>query len=128
MIEVEMVGRMARRGAVIAPFVVAALGLVGGVDYAISAAVGWVMAIGNLWLSARIIGGVAEKNPQMLLPAGLATFVLGLVLLTAAAAALQALGIVFFPVTGFVLIGSHLVLVLWEAAGPPHDGVVKVRS
>lgn len=60
MIEVEMVGRMARRGAVIAPFVVASLGLVGGVDYAISAAVGLAMAIGNLWLSARIKIGRAH--------------------------------------------------------------------
>ena len=31
--------------------------------------------------------------------------------------ALEAVKIVYFPVTGFVLIGSHMVLVLWEAAG-----------
>jgi hypothetical protein len=116
-IERDMVRRMILRGLVLAPVIVAALWLWRGQTYAWSGAVGLALTLGNLWLSARIIGGVAESSPQLLMPAALATFALGLLLLTAVALALQSADLVFFPVTGFVLIGSHLGLVLWEAAG-----------
>jgi hypothetical protein len=116
-IELQMVRRMAFRGLLISPFVIAVLAAVGGVRYGVSAAAGLAMTLLNLWLSARIIGGVAEKNPDLLLPAGLATFTLGLLLLTGIALGLRAADLVYFPVTGIVLVGSHLLLVLWEAAG-----------
>ena len=139
MIERGMVRRMILRGLVLAPVIVAALWLWRGQTYAWSGAVGLALTLGNLWLSARIIGGVAESSPQLLMPAALATFALGLLLLTAVALALQSADLVFFPVTGFVLIGSHLGLVLWEAAGAygridsptekrPSRGNVGVRS
>ncbi len=117
MVELEMVRRMALRGLLIAPVVVGILWLWGGATYGLSAAIGLAMTVGNLWLSARIIGGVADSNPSILMPVGLATFLLGLLLLTAIALVLRAFDVGYFPVTGFVLIGSHLVLVLWEAAG-----------
>jgi hypothetical protein len=111
-----MVGRMTRRALVAGPLVVAGLWLWQGSDYALSGAVGIAMTLFNLWLSARIIGTIAESNPQMLMPAALATFLLGLLLLTGIAFALQSMDVIFFPVTGLVLIASHLGLVLWEAA------------
>jgi hypothetical protein len=117
LIEIQMVRRMAIRGAFLAPFVVGALGAWGGWTWALSAAVGLAMTIGNLWLSARIIGGVAENSPQLLMPVALATFGLGLLLLTGVTIGLKAIDAIYFPVTGFVLIGSHLLLVLVEAAG-----------
>ncbi len=117
MIERDMVRRMIVRGLVLAPVLVATLWLWRGPRYGWSAAAGLALTLGNLWLSARIIGGVAERSPQLLMPAALATFALGLMLLTGIAFGLQAADLVFFPVTGFVLIGSHLGLVLWEAAG-----------
>jgi hypothetical protein len=126
-IERDMVRRMILRGLVLAPVLVAALWLWRGPTYAWSGAVGLALTLGNLWLSARIIGGVAETSPQLLMPAALATFALGLLLLTGAALALQAANLVFFPVTGFVLIASHLGLVLWEAAGA-YGHVERVRS
>jgi hypothetical protein len=116
-IELQMVRRMAFRGLLIAPFVIALLAAFGGVRYGVSAAAGLAMTVLNLWLSGRIIGGVAERNPELLLPAGLATFTLGLLLLTGIALGLRAAHLVYFPVTGIVLVGSHLLLVLWEAAG-----------
>jgi hypothetical protein len=108
---------MALRGLLLGPFVVGILWLWGGSTYGLSAAIGLAMTLGNLWLSARIIGGVADANPRMLMPAGLATFMLGLLVLTAIALLLREFDVGYFPVTGFVLIGSHLTLVLWEAAG-----------
>jgi hypothetical protein len=117
LIELRMVHRMIRRGLVLAPVLAAGLWLFGSLEWAVSGLVGVAMTLGNLWLAARIIGGVAERAPQLLLPAALASFFLGLVALTGVALALRAADTVYFPVTGFVLIGSHLGLVLWEAAG-----------
>lgn len=111
-----MVSRIAKRGLVVAPVLVATLWIFGGATYAISGAIGLGMTILNLWLSARIIGGVAEKNPKLLLAAGMIAFTLGLAVLTAIALGLQELDIVNFTVTGITLVCSHLVLVLWEAS------------
>lgn len=112
-----MVRRMTIRAAFLAPLLAVGLFLGGGADYLVSGLVGLAMTLGNLWLAARLIGGVAENKPQLLLPVALAAFALGLILLTLLSVALDAADVIYFPVTGFVLIGSHLVLVLWEAAG-----------
>jgi hypothetical protein len=125
MIELQMVHRMARRAMIVAPILVAGLAGAGALDgggsqaieWAISGAVGLAMTLGNLWLSAALIGGVAERSPHLLLPVGLGAFALGLMLLTGVAFLLQRVDVVDFPVTGFVLIASHLGLVLWDAAG-----------
>ena len=117
MIELQMVRRMALKAALLAPAVVAALWVAGGQKWGLSAAIGMAMAVMNLYLSGRIIGGVAERTPRLLMPVAMATFVLGLMLLTLIAVALRATDVVFFPVTGFTLIGCHLLVVLWEAAG-----------
>jgi hypothetical protein len=116
-IELRMVRRMIVRALWLGPIVVTALWIFGSPRWALSGAIGLAMTLGNLWLAALILGGVAERSPQLLLVAAMATFVLGLLLLTAIALALRAADIVYFPVTGLVLVGSHLVLVLWEAAG-----------
>jgi len=44
------------------------------------------------------------------------SFTLGLAILTGIAFLLRTTDAFYFPVTGFTLIGAHLVLVLWEAA------------
>jgi hypothetical protein len=112
-----MVRRMIVRGLWLAPVVISTLWIIGNSRWALSAAIGLAMTLGNLWLAALIIGGIAEKSPHLLLPAALGAFALGLLLLTAVALGLRAAGVVYFPVTGLVLVGSHLLLVLWEAAG-----------
>jgi hypothetical protein len=125
LIELRMVQRMARRGLALGPVVVGGLAIAGALtggagtalEWALSGAVGLAMTLGNLWLAAVIIGGVAERAPHLLMGAALATFALGLILLTGVAFVLQKTGAVFFPVTGFVLVASHLGLVLWDAAG-----------
>ncbi len=135
MIEMEMVVRMARRALILGPVAVIGLLLVGGPVWALSGAVGVLMTLGNLWASARIIGGVADNKPTLLLIAAMVAFTLGLALLAGVAFGLQALEIVHFPVVGFTLIGTHMVLVLGEAgsAYPIHkpdrsDEVANARS
>ncbi len=117
MIETRMARRMAARAVVVAPFVVAALWFWGGSEYAVSAGVGMAMAVGNLLLAARIIGGVAENRPQLLLAAAMGAFAFGLAVLTAIAFLLEAKALVDFRITGLTLVGAHLGLVLWEASG-----------
>lgn len=112
-----MVGRMTKRGAALAALAALALLLWQGPFYAFSSLVGAALTIGNLWLAAKLIGSTAERNPQLLLPVGLAAFVLGLLLLAGISAVLSMTDLVYFPATGFTLIGLHLVLVLWEASG-----------
>ena len=112
-----MVQRMAKRGLVLAGIVAIVLLFLEGPLWAASSLAGAALTIGNLWLAAHIIGGTAEKNPQMLLVVGLATFVLGLLLITAISAVLALTDLIYFPATGFTLIGLHLILVLWEASG-----------
>jgi hypothetical protein len=53
----------------------------------------------------------------LLFPAAMVALTLGLAVLTGLAFALRALDLVYFPVTGLTLVGSHLLLVLWEGAG-----------
>ncbi|MGH2819820.1 MAG: ATP synthase subunit I [Actinomycetota bacterium] len=124
MIELEMVSRMVRRGLVLGPPAVAALWLLGGTTYTVSAAIGLVVAVGNLWLTGRIVGGVAESNPQMLMAAGLGTFFLTLLALTGLGLVLREVEAISFTVMGLTLVVAHLVLILWEALRTlaPHPG------
>ena len=115
MIEMQMVVRMAKRAMFLTPILVVALWILGGPVWALSGAVGVAMTLANLWAAARIIGGVADNNPTLLLVAAMVAFTLGLALLGAIAFGLQALEIVDFPVVGFTLMATHMVLVISEA-------------
>ncbi len=112
-----MVRRMIVRSVVVAPVLIAALWIWNGPNYALSGAIGLGMTLINLLFAARVIGGVAETSPRLLLPAAMVAFTIGLAILTGLSFALKATNIVYFPVTGLTLVGSHLLLVLWEAAG-----------
>ncbi len=132
MIELAIVKRMIRRGVILAPIVIAALFAAGGMEWGLSAAIGMAFAILNIWVMARLIGGMAENRPELLTVAGFAAFILGLALLAVVAVVIKRIESLYFPVTGLVLIGAHLVLVTWEAADaflklpkPGSDAVAK---
>lgn len=111
-----MVHRMIKRGCVLTPVAIVLAFFAGGPWWALSAAIGAVLALGNLWLAGRVIGGAAENSPQMLLPAALGALFAGMIVLTVAAVALQRIESLSFPVTGIVLIALHLIVVVWESA------------
>lgn len=117
MIELAMVNRMLRRGALVLILSVLALVILGGREEAFSGALGVGMALLNLWVAGRIIGGIAENAPHLLMPAALASFVFAALLLTVTGVLLQGSPVVDFKVTGVTLVASHLLLVTWEAAG-----------
>jgi hypothetical protein len=116
MIELQMVKRMIVRGLYLAPLLVAALWLWNGSEYAFSGAIGLGLTLLNLFLAAQVIGRVAENSPRLLLPAAMVAFTLGLAVITGISFVLKSTGVIYFPVTGFTLIGTHLLLVIWEAA------------
>ena len=116
MIELEIVRRMIRRGLYLTPVVIVALAAFGGLEWALSGAIGMALALGNLWFAARIIGGVAENRQDLVMVAAFAAFILGLALLTVAAIVIKKIESLDFPVTGFTLIGAHMFLTTWEAA------------
>ena len=115
MIELQMVRRMIFRSLYVAPVLFLGLWLWNGSEYALSGAIGLAMTLLNLLFAARVIGGVAENSPRLLLPAAMVAFTLGLAILTGIAFVLKATEIGYFPVTGLTLVGSHLLLVAWEA-------------
>jgi hypothetical protein len=116
LIELQMVKRMIARGLYLAPVLVLALALWNGSEYAVSGAAGLALTLLNLFIAAGVIGYVAENSPRLLLPAAMVAFTLGLGVITGISFVLKSTGVVYFPVTGFTLIGTHLLLVIWEAA------------
>ena len=116
MIELQMVKRMIVRGLYLAPGLVLVLWLWNGTEYAFSGAVGLSLTLLNLFIAAQLIGYVAENSPRLLLPAAMVAFTLGLAVVTGISFVLKSSGAIYFPVTGFTLIGTHLLVVIWEAA------------
>lgn len=116
MVELELVKSMLRRGLVLTPGAVLAVFVLGSPRSAYSAALGAALALANLWLAGRIVGGLAENRPELLLAGAMASFVLGLAGLTAAAVALRRVEAVDLPAALLALLGTHLVLVIWQAA------------
>jgi hypothetical protein len=115
-IELQMVKRMIVRGLYLAPVLILVLWLWNGTEYAFSGAVGLALTLLNLFIAAQLIGYVAENSPRLLLPAAMVAFTLGLAVVTGISFVLKSSGAIFFPVTGFTLIGTHLFVVIWEAA------------
>jgi len=126
LIELRMVHRMLRRGALAAPALVTALWFVGDARWAVSGAAGLGLTLLNLWVAGRIIGGIAENAPHLLVAAAMGALVFGLVTLMVALTLLQRTAAVDLPVAGITLAVSHMVLVAWEAASSllkiPSDG------
>lgn len=122
-----MVGRMIKRAALAAPLLLAGLLLWGGPGAALSGLLGIGFAVANLWLAARLIGRTADRDPQMLLLAGMAALFTALIVLTAMGLFLRRVDAISLPVLGFSLIGSHLGLVLWETATAPVEEPVSGR-
>ncbi len=112
-----MVKRMIVRGTYLAPLVAIALWLWNGSDYAVSGLVGLALTLLNLYFAAAVIGRVAESTPRLLMVGAMLAFTVGLALVTGISYLLKTAEVIYFPVTGFTLIVSHLLLVGWEAVG-----------
>ncbi len=111
-----MVRRMIRRGLLFAPLVIGILWAAEGFPYAVSAAAGIALTLLNLWLAGRIIGGLAENRPELLVVGAIVALAVGMGLIVGCLLVLRGIEYIDLTVAGIVLIGSHLGVVVWEAA------------
>ncbi len=111
-----MVRRMVRRALLAAPLVIPALALLRGAVGAPSAAIGLALLVVNLWIGGRIIGGLAENRPELLMAGAMIGLFIGLGLVILSGTYLKGVSGVDFAITGLVFAVGHLVLVTWEAS------------
>ena len=134
-----MVRRMVVRGLIITPVVVLALLALAGPEGALSGAIGLAITVVNLWVGGRILGGLAENRPDLLLAGAMVALLVAFATTGGALFALKQVDFIDFQVVAITLVASHLVLVTWEAADrllrlpaaeskKPHSDAVRTRS
>ncbi len=114
-VEAQVVADMARRALPAFPVLLLVAGLVWGVPGALSAAFAVALALGNLVLSAVLLGRAARISLPLLMAAALGGFLLRLVLLTAVVWAVADQPWVEIVPLGLTLIVTHLGMLVWEA-------------
>ena len=113
-VEAQVVADMVRRALPAFPVLIVVAGLVWGVDGALSAAFAVGLALGNLGLSAILLGRAARISLAALMAAALGGFLLRLLLLTAAVWAVADQPWVEMLPLGLTLIVTHLGMLIWE--------------
>jgi hypothetical protein len=115
-VELEMMGHMVRRGLWLSPGVALIAGVLGGLEGFLAAVVGLALTIVNLWFGGRVLGGLAENRPDLLLAGVVLVLVIAFAATIGALVALKQVDFIAFPLTAIIFAGSHLILVTWEAA------------
>ena len=115
-VEFEMMGHMVRRGLWLTPVVALICGVIGGLDAFLAAVLGLALTIANLWFGGRVLGGLAENRPDLLLAGVVLVLLIAFAATIGALVALKQVDFIAFPLTAIIFAGSHLILVTWEAA------------
>jgi hypothetical protein len=113
-VEAQVAADMARRMLPVLPVLVLVDGLIWGVDGAFSGAFAVALVLGNLALSAAMLGRAARISLSLLMAAALGGFALRLFLITAVFLLVKDQSWVDVPALGFTLIVTHLGLLIWE--------------
>ena len=113
-VEAQIAADMAKRMLPVLPVVVLVAGLIWGPDGAASGAFAVALVLGNLALSAVLLGRAARISLALLMGAALGGFVLRLILLVAVVWAVKDQPWVDITALGFTLIVTHLGLLVWE--------------
>ncbi len=113
-VEAQVVADMARRALPAFPVLLLVAGLVWGVHGALSAAFAVALALGNLVLSAVLLGRAARISLPLLMAAALGGFLLRLVVLTAVVWAVAGQPWVEMVPLGLTLVVTHLGMLIWE--------------
>lgn len=113
-VEAQVAVDMAKRMLPALPVVVLIAGLIWGADGAFSAAFAAVLVLGNLALSAALLGWAARISLALLMAAALGGFILRLVLLTAVVYAVKDHGWIDIVALGITLVVTHVGLLIWE--------------
>jgi ATP synthase I chain len=114
LVEREVAIDMVRRGLLIAPVIVLVAGLLRGWDGAASAAIGLGIVLVNFLAAAAIMSRAAKSGPTAIGAAALGGYVLRLAVILIALVLLRHQPWIDLPVLGFVIVGTHLGLLVWE--------------
>ena len=114
LVEREVALDIVRRGLLVAPVVVLAAGLVRGWDGAASAAIALGIVLVNFLAAAAIMTRAAKSGPTAIGAAALGGYVLRLAVILVALVVLRHQPWIDLPTLGFVIVGTHLGLLVWE--------------
>lgn len=113
-VEEQIARDLARHGALVAPAVVLAGGLVAGAAGAVAAALALGVVVANFLLAATLLSGAARLSPTAVGAAALGGYVARLGVLALVAVALRTRTWLHFPTFLIVLVVAHLGLLVWE--------------
>lgn len=106
---------LVRRGLPVAPLIVLAAGLLRGWDGAASGAIAVAIVFANFLAAAWVMARVADNRPAAVGVAAVVGYVVRLAVIVVALLLLRHRSFVDLPTLGFVLVGTHLGLLFWEA-------------
>ncbi|MGI9021945.1 MAG: ATP synthase subunit I [Acidimicrobiales bacterium] len=113
-VERELAFDMIKRGAPVLPLVIAAAGLIWGVDGAWSATFAVGVVLVNLVISAALMAWAARISPAVLMATVLFGFLARMLLVTAAVVAVKNFDWVNLMALAVTLLVTHLGLLVWE--------------
>jgi ATP synthase protein I len=114
-VEREIALDLVKHGLPVAPVVILIGGLVGGWAGAASAALAVGIVLVNFLIAAAIMTRAAKHGPGAIGGAALGSYVVRLAVIVIALALLRHESWINLPVLGFVLVGTYLGLLFWEA-------------
>jgi hypothetical protein len=114
LVEREVALDIVKHGLMIAPVVVLVCGLIRGWDGASSAAVALGIVLVNFLAAAAIMTRAAKSGPTAIGAAALGGYVLRLAVILVALVLLRHQPWIDLPTLGFVIVGTHLGLLVWE--------------
>jgi hypothetical protein len=114
LVEREVAFDIVRRGLIISPAIVLVAGLLRGWDGAASAAIGLAIVLINFLAAAAIMTRAAKSGATAIGAAALGGYVLRLAVILVALVLLRHQPWIDLPMLGFVIVGTHLGLLVWE--------------
>ena len=113
-VEVAVSADMVKRGAIVAPLLIAVCGVIWGGDGAWSSAYGIAIVLANFLLAAGLIAWTAKISIGLLMGATLFGYLIRLGLIFLAVYLVKDAGWISLPALGATIITTHLGLLFWE--------------
>jgi hypothetical protein len=114
LVEREVALDIVKRGLMIAPVILIVSGLIAGWSGVASAAIGLGIVLVNFLAAAAIMSRAAKSGPTAIGAAALGGYVLRLAVILIALVLLRHQPWIDLPILGFVIVGTHLGLLVWE--------------
>jgi hypothetical protein len=114
-VEQEVARDIARRGLLVAPIIILALGLARGWAGALGATIALAVVCANFLASAWVITRLSRLGANALFAGVMLGWILRMTVVVAVLLVCRHNNAIDFPVLGFTIFGTHLGLLFWEA-------------